>query len=557
MNLKIFKEIFSNVYVIVLIIALVLSFVSINWNPFAHGVAIKGVIANSPASVAGISQPDSSAQPRNLEVITSIYNSKIGDHDIYNMTQFMSYVLKLNFSDTVRIFTNKNPLGYVLNLSNWENQTDSSNITQIEQEDSNILGLNLINAPTSNIRLGLDLQGGARIIVSPQENISTQTLNNIVSNLRERFNVYGLTDVNVMTASDLNGKNYIVVEMAGASVQQLESLISQQGKFEAKIGNYTVFTGGKKDIAAICNDPTCSYLPSPFPPYNGNCLLQNNNSYVCGYNFQITISQNAANKMANLTKRMVIVPGTSHLNQTIDFYLDGKKVESLQIDKGLKGKAILQPSLSGFGSGNTKKNAYIAALGNMKKMKTILSTGSLPTKLNVDQVENISSTQGSNFIKNVLLLAFIAILAVTIVVSSRYKTKQTLIPIVITMISELFILLGVAAFVKWNLDLAAIAGIIIAIGGGVDDQIVIIDEVLSKDKKSKFVSLIDRVKNAFFIIMGSYFTLVVAMIPLFSAGVGLLKGFAFTTIVGVSIGVFITRPTFARIIEIFVKHKND
>jgi preprotein translocase subunit SecD len=63
----------------------------------------------------------------------------------------------------------------------------------------------------------------------------------------------------------------------------------------------------------------------------------------------------------------------------------------------------------------------------------------------------------------------------------------------------------------------------------------------------------DRIKNAFFIIMASYFTMVVAMIPLLSAGAGLLKGFAITTILGVSIGVFITRPAFAVIAETLLR----
>ena len=39
------------------------------------------------------------------------------------------------------------------------------------------------------------------------------------------------------------------------------------------------------------------------------------------------------------------------------------------------------------------------------------------------------------------------------------------------------------------------------------------------------------------------------MIPLFWAGAGLFTGFALTTILGISIGVFITRPAFAAIVE--------
>ena len=40
------------------------------------------------------------------------------------------------------------------------------------------------------------------------------------------------------------------------------------------------------------------------------------------------------------------------------------------------------------------------------------------------------------------------------------------------------------------------------------------------------------------------------MVPLLFAGAGLIKGFAITTIIGVTNGVFITRPAFAKMIEI-------
>ena len=42
------------------------------------------------------------------------------------------------------------------------------------------------------------------------------------------------------------------------------------------------------------------------------------------------------------------------------------------------------------------------------------------------------------------------------------------------------------------------------------------------------------------------------MIPLLLAGVGLLKGFAITTIIGVTIGVLITRPAYANIIKVLL-----
>jgi preprotein translocase subunit SecD len=72
----------------------------------------------------------------------------------------------------------------------------------------------------------------------------------------------------------------------------------------------------------------------------------------------------------------------------------------------------------------------------------------------------------------------------------------------------------------------------------------------STDRKQRF-------KNAFFIIMASYFTLAVTMLFLFFAGAGLLKGFALTTLIGATTGVLIARPAFAAAIEILTKDDQD
>ena len=57
-------------------------------------------------------------------------------------------------------------------------------------------------------------------------------------------------------------------------------------------------------------------------------------------------------------------------------------------------------------------------------------------------------------------------------------------------------------------------------------------------------------------------TLIAAMLPLayvgFSrgySGIGTLSGFAFTTIIGVLIGIFITRPVYVKFLELLVIDK--
>ena len=88
------------------------------------------------------------------------------------------------------------------------------------------------------------------------------------------------------------------------------------------------------------------------------------------------------------------------------------------------------------------------------------------------------------------------------------------------MLSEIIIILGFAALVGWNLDLAAIAGILVAAGTGVDDQIVIADETL-KGENIAYTNWKERLKRAFFIIIAAWAVTLASMIPLLFAGAGL------------------------------------
>jgi len=80
----------------------------------------------------------------------------------------------------------------------------------------------------------------------------------------------------------------------------------------------------------------------------------------------------------------------------------------------------------------------------------------------------------------------------------------------------------------------------------VDSLIVITDETVKGQIVSDWKT---RIKNAMFIVMGSYFINISSMLPLFWAGAGLLRGFALTTIAGLSFGVLIARPAYAVIVQ--------
>ncbi len=570
MNLRL-KQIITNPRVIILLIALLMAVTAIHPNPWNKGVAIRTVIADSAADIAGIKQPTASVKPMSRERILSINNQPIN-----NVEEYYSIIDNLRINQTIQLKTNKGL--YRLTVKE-KTKTIELNETIIEEYEETIIvnetidgkikernktvtkerevpktetislgkediGLRVYEAPTSNIKKGLDLQGGTRVLLQPEEDLNDEQIESVIDNIEQRLNVYGLSDLVVTSAGDLSGNQYIIVEIAGANEEEIRSLLAKQGKFEAKIANMTVFKGGE-DIQYVCKSPKCAGIEQCSPSQG---------AWICNFRFKITVDQDAAERFAEATKDLKIIEedGNKRLSEKIIFYLDDKEANKLGIAADLKGKATTEAIITGAGIDTTREKAIMAASADMKELQTILKTGSLPVKLNIVKIDAISPVLGEEFVKNAILLALMSLAMVFTVIFLRYRRLKVAIPLVIISSTELILILGIAALIGWNLDLAAIAGIIIAIGTGVDHQIVITDETLKGETKAIY-NWKERIKGAFFIIMAAFFTTVVAMLPLLSAGAGLLKGFAITTIIGVSVGVFLSRPVYAKLIEILIK----
>jgi preprotein translocase subunit SecD len=491
-------------WIIFFVLALISIFVTPNF--LQKGVLISNIEQNSSAFEQGLRQG---------QIITAVDGQEVKDIKSYYE------IISAKFPADSNIKT-------IITAGNSEYILFSGKAPEISVEDIS----------KTNIKAGLDLSGGARALIRAENHTLTQAeVSDLVEIINNRFNVYGISDMNIRSVSDLSGNNFVLIEIAGATPQDLESLVSQQGKFEAKIGNATVFIGGEQDITSVSRSGQDSGVYS---------CSQSQDSYYCEFRFVVYLSPDAAERHAEITGKLDVNSTSTgnYLSEKLDLYLDDNLVDSLLISEGLKGRAETQIIISGSGAGATEKEASDTALEQMSKLQTILITGSLPFKLEVVKLDTISPTLGKNFTKYIFIAGIVAILSIALILFLRYRTKSALAPLLICT-SEIVITLGIAAFLKWDLDLPSIAGILAAIGTGVDDQIVVLDEA----RQGSSLGMKERIKRAFAIIMGAYFTVVASLLPLWWAGAGLLKGFVFTTLIGITIGVLITRPAFADIIK--------
>jgi preprotein translocase subunit SecD len=180
-----------------------------------------------------------------------------------------------------------------------------------------------------------------------------------------------------------------------------------------------------------------------------------------------------------------------------------------------------------------------------------LRAGQLPTKLDLSAgtTSFIAPSLAENFKLLALITGIVAVLAVAGVVFLRYGDPRVAAPMVVTALSEVFILLGFASAIGLALDLSHVAGFIAVIGTGVDDLIIIADEVLTEGKVGAGRVFQSRFRKAFWIIGAAAATTVIAMSPLAFLQLGDLRGFAIVTIVGVFIGVLVTRPAYGDILR--------
>lgn len=337
----------------------------------------------------------------------------------------------------------------------------------------------------------------------------------------------------------------------------------------------SVFEG--EDIELVYTDPQRSGV------------LPQGNSYQ--FYFQILIALDGATRFADVTtgipKYFDVQSGEEYIESSLLLYIDDQLVSSLRIGGSLGGKVIQSPQVSGG------EPSMEEAINEKLRLQTILKSGALPVSLETLSVDSISPTLGQGFFDSALKAVILAGIVVLVIVFVRYRRLKISIPLVLIGLSEAVIILGISStndsliwgsalvinlaiilaawlkkheidvyawagaiivpligMISWTIDLPAIAGIIAVIGTGVDHQIIIADEALKKGRK--IYGIKEQLKRAFFIIMGAAATTIFAMLPLMFVGVGLVRGFAITTIVGVLVGILITRPAYARIVERFV-----
>jgi len=345
--------------------------------------------------------------------------------------------------------------------------------------------------------------------------------------LNEKLNLWGLKEVPITPVED----NLLMVDLAGIDLNTAMDIVATPGKFEIRIhltNNTTSHVMWGEQITAVD-------MPKMHRDSWGVGFTVNGDGATAIRDAAVetgAVDDPAAHELTMLLddKEVYSAPLADDLaNNLRDMYDRDENVQSLQ----------LTASTGGGDEGQMKA----------EQLHVHLRAGALPVEVAVIGSWQVPASLGAKFKEQTMIAGLFALATVALVIFGRYGRKKILIPMIATSVSEVFMILGFAALVNWQLDLPAIAGIIAVIGTGIDHLVIITDEVLYEGKMPSLKVYLARIGKAFAIIFAAAATTIIAMSPLLAMSFGALKGFAITTIVGVLIGVLIARPAYGRVIK--------
>lgn len=356
-----------------------------------------------------------------------------------------------------------------------------------------------------------------------KEGVSTETRDLTRDILNDKLNSMGLKDIPVRTVGD----EYILIDFAGIDLATAKEIAEKPGKFEIRIQ-----TTGNETQHVLYGD---SIQSVGIPTYHDE-----------QWHTPFTLKEEGARALQKVALETGAVdnPDAHYLIM----YLDEEEIYGAPLSYSAAAKLREGPIYSWEASTGTDEDAKVQATA----LQVHLRAGALPVNVELVGSGHVDAGLGSQFKIEAVIAGFVSLLAVAAVVYYRYRRPEILIPMVGTSTSEVIMILGVAAAIGWQLDLAAIAGVIAAIGTGIDHLVIITDEVLYEGKLPPTKVFLSRIGKAFAIILGAAATNIIALSPLVVMGFGSLKGFAITTIIGVFIGVVFARPVYGVVIKEFL-----
>lgn len=429
------------------------------------------------------------------------------------------------------------------------------------------------------LQLGLDLRGGMSIILeadvdaykektgaAPSSAELTQLLEEDIDILTSRIDQFGVTEPDIR----LQGSDQILIEIPGeADPERVNSFLRGRGSLTFQIVDQTLTGRVNSD-----------YLSNPSAAFddNGNIVVPDyipDTKTLAGYyaedsygiealesfvvieneigldgshlsSVQVSRDQQSNRPVINFTLdseggKLFYALTSKHVGDSLAVVMDGKVKSVARINDAIRESV----QLSG---GFTEEEAL--------SLSIVLKTASLPIDLAVVSQQAVGATLGDDSVSVALKAIIIGISLVIIFMIAYYGLSGIVADIALLL--NLFMMISVLSALHFTLTLASIAGLVLTLGMAIDANVIIYERMKEelREGKDDYVVVKQGFDRAFWTIMDSNVTTIIAAIVLSIFGSSSVKGFANTLAIGIACSLFTALFVSHLVFDFFITEEN-
>ncbi|MFD7231907.1 protein translocase subunit SecD [Streptomyces sp. NPDC059881] len=397
-----------------------------------------------------------------------------------------------------------------------------------------VLLASVVIALTQSPRLGLDLQGGTRMVLQARDSASAEadadTTDRTIEVLRHRIDALGVSEP-TLTRS---GENRIVVELpdvqdprkasevlgrtAQLSFHAVEEPAPERGEGQrvlpdeqgrpVRLGAAGLSGAGVEDAVAA------------FDAQQGT-----------GWHVALDFHRDAARDWARLTGQAACHPVQDD-RRRVAIVLDDKVISSPQVDPSVGCR-------SGIASGSTRITGAFGAT-EAKELALLVKGGALPVPVDTMEQRTVGPTLGAEAISAGARAAAIGAALTALFITFVYRLFGALAAVALAAYGVISYAALVALGV--TLTLPGLAGFVLAIGMAVDANVLAFErareEYANGARRSLRGAVTAGFRNAWSAVADSNATTLLAAGLLFLLGSGPVKGFGITLAIGVVVSMF-------------------
>jgi preprotein translocase subunit SecD len=383
-------------------------------------------------------------------------------------------------------------------------------------------GVPLMRTPRLHLNLGLDLQGGTRIVMqaeaTPQAQVTDQAMDGVLRIVRNRVDQLGVAE----PAITRQGANRVVVELPGIqNPQRAIDLIGKTAQLEfIDTGTVSLPQGTQwKDNTDTVVLPGGTTQQVPKKVILTGADLSDAQVQFDQYGrpqVGFTFKSSAARTFENYT--------TQNVGKYLTIVLDDQVISSPVIQSPIPGgKGVIE---GGF------------TIESARDLAVLLRGGALPLPVHVVENRTVGPLIGRDTIDQSVHAGYVAVVMIGLFMALYYRLPGLLADV--SLIVYTLILFALLTMLGATLTIPGIAAFILSLGVAFDAHVIIFEKIKEELRGRKTLrAAVDAGSNRSTVtILDASTTTLIGAAVLYWLGTGPVRGFAVTFVLGILTSIF-------------------